>query len=65
VLDNRLGEVEFAGGDISIADFAILGWAWRHERHLFDLAHFTSVRRWYETLMARAGVRAGFAVALS
>ena len=25
VLDNRLGEVEFAGGDISIADFAILG----------------------------------------
>ena len=25
VLDKRLGEVEFAGGDISIADFAILG----------------------------------------
>jgi glutathione S-transferase len=26
VLDQRLGEVEFVGGDISTADFAILGW---------------------------------------
>jgi GSH-dependent disulfide-bond oxidoreductase len=65
VLDRRLGEVELAGGDILIADFAILGWAWRHERHQIDLAHFTSVRRWYETLMAHPGVQRGFAVALS
>ena len=60
-----LGEVEFAGGDISIADFAILAWAWRHERHQIDLAHFPNVRRWYQTLMARPGVQRGFAVALS
>jgi GST-like protein len=38
VADRRLAEVEFFAGDISIADFAILGWAWRHERHLIDLA---------------------------
>jgi GST-like protein len=66
VLDKRLGDVEFGGGDdISIADFAILGWAWRHERHQVDLADFPNVKRWYETMMARPGVQRGFAVALS
>ena len=65
VLDCRLGEVEFAAGEISIADFAILGWAWRHERHQVDLADFPNVKRWYERLMARPGVLRGFAVALS
>ena len=65
VLDKRLGEVEFAGGDISIADFAILGWAWRHERHQVDLADFPNVKRWYEAMMARPGVKRGFEVPLS
>jgi GST-like protein len=65
VLDRRLGEVEFTGGDISIADFAILGWAWRHERHQVDLADFPNVKRWYGAMMARPGVERGFAVALS
>ena len=65
VLDRRLSEAEFVGGDISIADFAILGWAWRHERHQVDLADFPNVKRWYETLMARPGVQRGFAVDLS
>ena len=50
---------------VSIADFAILGWAWRHERHKVDLADFPNVKRWYETMMARPGVQRGFAVALS
>lgn len=36
VIDKRLGEVEFVGDEISIADLAILGWAWRHERHSPD-----------------------------
>src|ERR1700724_2950005 len=40
VLDRRLGGGEFAGGEISVADFAILGWAWRHERHQGGLAVF-------------------------
>jgi GST-like protein len=65
VLDKRLAEVQFVGGDLSIADFAILGWAWRHERHQIDLSNFPNVRRWYETLMARPGVHRGFTVALS
>jgi GST-like protein len=65
VADRRLAQVEFFAGDISIADFAILGWAWRHERHLVDLAEFPNVRRWYESMMARPATRRGFEVALS
>jgi GSH-dependent disulfide-bond oxidoreductase len=53
VLDKRLGEVKFGGGDISIADLTIIGLAWRHEPHQIDLAHFPNVRRWYATLMPR------------
>ncbi len=65
VLDKRLGEAEFVAGDISIADFAILGWAWRHERHQVDFADFPNVARWYDKIMARPGTRRGFEVALS
>jgi len=65
VADRRLAQVEFFAGAISIADFAILGWAWRHERHLIDLAEFPHVKRWYETMMARPATQRGFAVALS
>jgi GST-like protein len=64
VLDRRLAEVEFVAGKLSVADFAILGWAWRHERHKVDLATYPNVRRWYETLFARPGVQRGFAVKL-
>ena len=52
-------------GEPSIADFAILGWAWRHERHRVDLAEFPEVRRWFETMMARPATRRGFEVALA
>jgi GST-like protein len=65
VLDRRLAEVEWvAGGELSVADFAILGWAWRHERHRVSLDEFPSVKRWFEALMARPGVRRGFEVRL-
>ena len=65
VMDHRLGKVEFFAGDISVADFAILGWAWRHERHQIDLAEFPNMRRWYGAMMARPGVQRGFEVKLS
>ena len=65
VLDRRLKEVEFVAGALSVADFAILGWAWRHERHQVDLADFPNVLRWFDLLMARPAVQRGFAVALS
>ncbi|MDE2517774.1 MAG: glutathione S-transferase N-terminal domain-containing protein [Rhodospirillales bacterium] len=65
VLDRRLARVEYVAGAISVADFAILGWAWRHERHQVDLAEFPQVKRWYEAMMARPATQRGFAVALS
>ena len=65
VLDRRLAKVEFVAGGISVADFAILGWAWRHERHQMDLAEVPNVKRWYETMMARPATQKGFEVALS
>jgi GSH-dependent disulfide-bond oxidoreductase len=64
VLDRRLAEVEFVAGELSVADFAILGWAWRHERHQVSLDQYPNVKRWYETLWARPGVQRGFAVKL-
>jgi GST-like protein len=65
VADRRLAEVEFFAGDISIADFAIVGWAWRHERHQIDLAEFPNVKRWYDTMMSRPATKAGFDISHS
>ena len=65
VMDRRLATREFFADELSIADFAILGWAWRHPRHKVDLADFPHVRRWYEVMMARPAVRRGFEVKLS
>jgi GST-like protein len=64
VMDRRLAKHAYFAGDLSIADFALLGWVWRHPRHQVDLQDFPHVLRWYETLMARPAVMRGFAVAL-
>ena len=65
VMNQRLqGNEFFAGAALSVADFAILGWAWRHPRHQVDLADFPHVQRWYQTLMARPAVQRGFAVVM-
>ena len=65
VMDRRLADhTFFAGEEISIADFAIVGWVWRHERHKIDLADFPHVQRWYLALMARPAVARGFGVGL-
>jgi GST-like protein len=64
VMDRRLADHEYFAGALSIADFAILGWVWRHPRHHVDLADFPHVQRWYQAMMARPGVARGFAVPL-
>ena len=64
VMDKRLATHTYFAGDLSIADFAILGWAWRHQRHQIDLTEYPNVKRWYEAMMARPAVQRGFAVAL-
>ncbi len=65
VMDKRLADRAYLAGELTVADFAVLGWAWRHERHQVDLAGYPNVQRWYQGLMARPGVQRGFAVALS
>ncbi|RJF97035.1 glutathione S-transferase [Noviherbaspirillum cavernae] len=64
VLDRRLAQVEFVAGELSVADFAILGWAWRHERHEVNLQDYPHVERWYRALLARPGVQRGLEVKL-
>lgn len=64
VMDKRLADHAFFAGDVSIADFAILGWAWRHQRHQIDLNDYPNVKRWYDTMLARPAVQRGFSVAL-
>jgi GST-like protein len=65
VMNRRLEEHEYFADEVSVADFAIIGWVWRHERHKVDLADYPHVRRWYDAMMARPGTRRGFEVALS
>lgn len=64
VMDTHLAAHEHFADELSIADFAILGWVWRHPRHQVDLADFPNVQRWYQALTARPGVQRGLAVAL-
>src|SRR6202020_3468882 len=45
VLDRRLAAREFVAGALSVADFAILGWARRHERHKGAFSDFSKVGR--------------------
>ncbi len=64
VMDTHLATHEHFADELSIADFAIFGWVWRHPRHQVDLADFPHVQRWYQALSARPGVQRGLAVAL-
>ena len=62
VMDRRLSDHAYFAGSLSIADFALLGWVWRHQRHQVDLADFPNVGRWYNSMMTRPAVIRGFAV---
>src|SRR6201990_3204902 len=44
VLDRRLADREFVAGPLSVADFAILGWGWRAQRHKVAVLGFPHVR---------------------
>ena len=66
VLDRRLAGRDFVAtsGEPSVADFAILGWAWRHERHLVPFDSLPNVAAWYDRMMARPATAKGFEVSL-
>jgi len=64
VMNERLATHEFFANELSIADFAILGWVWRHPRYQVDLNDFPNVKRWYELMLSRPAVQRGLQVAL-
>jgi len=67
VLDGRLAGRDFVATEAepSIADFAILGWAWRHERHQVPFDDLPNVAAWYARMMARPATARWLEVALS
>ena len=62
VLDRRLEGREHICGDYSIADMACWPWVLTYKRQEIDLSRFPNVRRWYDRLKARPGLRRGYEV---
>jgi len=57
VMDKRLAEAEFLGGEYSIADMAVFPWIevrWLHE---IDIDLYPNVKRWYAAIGARNAVQ--------
>jgi GST-like protein len=59
VLDRRLGEVEYVGGQYSIADIAIYPWCARYEWQGVKLEEFPNAKRWFDAISARPAVKRG------
>jgi GSH-dependent disulfide-bond oxidoreductase len=62
VMNRRLADREFLAGRYSIADIACVGWVRLAERQGQDLAQFPHLKRWFETIRARAAVKRAFAI---
>ena len=62
VLNGRLAESEYVGGDYSIADMAIYPWAASHEWQGIALADYPHFQRWFAAVGARPAVQKGMAV---
>jgi len=59
VMDVRLRDREYLAGDLSIADFASFPWVAPYKRFGNDLDKFSNLRRWFDALKGRPGVRKG------
>lgn len=60
VLDRQLADNEHvAGAEYSIADMACFPWIQTYKRQEIDLGQFPHVRRWYDQLKQRDGLRRG------
>lgn len=62
VLDKQLDGQEYVCGEYTIADMAIWPWASRYEWQEIDLSDFPNVRAWYQRLLTRPAVQAGYQV---
>jgi len=61
VLNKRLADREFIGGDYSIADIACYPWV-QPARQKQDMAHFPHLKRWKDTIAARPAVQRAYAL---
>lgn len=59
VMEVRLRDRDFLGGDYSIADMAAFPWVLPYKRLGNDLDRFPNLRRWFDTLKERPAVRRG------
>lgn len=62
VMNERLKESDFLGGEYSIADMAAWPWVSLYERQGQNLEEFPALKRWFDTLKVRAAVQKGRAV---
>jgi GST-like protein len=62
VMERRLGEAEYLGGDYSIADIACWPWIVTHERQGQDLDDFRNVKRWFGAIRERPAVVRAYAL---
>lgn len=62
VMEKHLAGSGYLAGMYSIADIACLPWIYRHERQGIELEEFPAVHRWYNGLLDRPQVQAGFAL---
>jgi GST-like protein len=63
VLDRRLADRPFMGGEYSIADMAAYPWVVPHQRQGQKLEDFPNLKRWFETVGERPAVKRAYAVA--
>ncbi|HLN85888.1 MAG TPA: glutathione binding-like protein [Candidatus Limnocylindrales bacterium] len=63
VLDERLEDRLFVAGEYSIADMACYPWIVLHERQSQDLNDFPHLKRWFESIQARAAVKRAYEIA--
>jgi GST-like protein len=62
VMNKRLADKDWLAADeFSIADIAVFPWAMRFEWQGISLDEFPNMKRWYETVEARPGVKRGLA----
>ena len=62
VLDSQLEGREYICGAYSIADMACWPWVVTYKKQNIDLYEFKNVRRWYDHLKTRPGLRRGYDV---
>ena len=65
VLNKRLADREFIGGDYSIADMACYPWIVPHEKQGQDLNEFPHLKRWFDAIASRPATVRAYAKAAS